>query len=388
MEPAVLLSNGGAATSRAGVAGIDRLVVGTVDGVFVLARTAGGWDVAGRALEGCSVSAVTQLASGTLLAATHGLGVARSVDAGATWEWSSDGLPQFDLWSARSGLLRGQDVALVGSMPAHLMLSVDDGVSWRELPALREVPSFGRWCFPPPPRLGHVKEIVVDGDRLFVGIEIGALLRSDDSGRTFRDLDIDPDPRECDVHRLLVDPQDPRRMIASVGLVGLMRSADGGATWTRDPVVPRMEYPDAFVMHPDRPELLFVAAGVGWPPHWYASGRAQGRIARSTDGGATWERLLGGLPDGQRALFSALSIAVHAGGFDLFAADTDGQVFESRDGGDRWTMIADLAPVSKGEFHRALAKGRPRLAGVDDIVVNPAAAKRFAAAAAADDSRH
>lgn len=43
-------------------------------------------------------------------------------------------------------------------------------------------------------------------------------------------------------------------------------------------------------------------------------------------------------------------------------------------------MIADIAPVSKGEFHRALAKGRRRIAGVDDIVVDKTAADRFAAA--------
>jgi photosystem II stability/assembly factor-like uncharacterized protein len=140
-----------------------------------------------------------------------------------------------------------------------------------------------------------------------------------------------------------------------------------------------MEYPDAFVMHPDRPEVLFLAAGVGWPPHWYARGRAQGKIARSTDGGATWQHLLGGLPAGQRALFSALSLSSYPEGFDLFTADTDGQVFESRDGGDRWTMIVEIAPVSKGEFYRGLAKGRPRIASVDDVVVNPAAARRFEA---------
>lgn len=46
-------------------------------------------------------------------------------------------------------------------------------------------------------------------------------------------------------------------------------------------------------------------------------------------------------------------------------------------------MIADIAPVSKGEFYRALAKGRPRIAGVDDIKVDAVAAARFAAADAA-----
>ena len=374
----ITLSNGGANTFRTAPP-CDRLVIGTVDGVFMLDRDGQDWRVSRRALEGSSVSAVAQLASGTLIAATHGLGVARSTDGGESWEWSNTGIPHFDLWAARGGLLQGRDMAFVGALPAHLMASEDDGVTWRELPALRDVASAPQWTFPPPPRQGHVKEIVLYGDRLFVGIEIGALLVSHDLGRSFTDLRIDPNPAECDIHRLLIDPRAPERMIAAVGLVGLMRTTDDGASWTRDAVLPQMEYPDATLLHPDQPDLMFLAAGVGWPPHWYKARRAQGKIARSRDGGRTWERLLGGLPDGQRALFSALSIGVHGAGFDLFAADTDGQVFESRDGGDHWRMIADIAPVSKGEFHRALAKNRPRIAGVDDVAVNPAAAARFAA---------
>ena len=370
----ISLSNGGATTFVARHPS-SRMVVGTVDGVTLLERGGDGWRVAARALEGCAVAAVAGLASGTLLAATHGLGVARSTDAGRTWNWSNRGMPQYDLWAARGGMLGGCDVAFVGSMPAHLMISEDDGRSWRELPALRHVPSLPRWTFPPPPHLGHIKELVLDGDRLFVGIEVGALLVSHDRGETFEDLRIDPDPAECDIHRLVVDPRAPDRMAAAVGLIGLMRTADNGRTWERSPVMPGMEYPDAMLMHPADPDLMFLAVGVGWPP--FRSGRAQGKIARSRDGGHTWERLLGGLPDGQRALFSALSIEVHDNGFDLYAADTDGQVFESRDGGDHWRMIADIAPVSKGEFHRSLAKGRPRIAGVDDIKVNSVAAVRI-----------
>ncbi len=371
------LSNGGA-NSFASSRPSNRLVIGTVDGVFMLDRDTAGWRVSGRALEGCAVGAVAGLSSGTLLAATHGLGVGRSTDGGDSWAWSNKGLPQYDLWSARGGMLGGRDVAFVGSMPAHLMITEDDGTSWRELPGLCEVPSFPQWTFPPPPHLGHIKEILLDGNRLFVGIEVGALLASDDRGETFTDLRLDPDPTECDLHRLCVDPRDRAHMIAAVGLVGMVRSTDGGRSWTRHPVMPGMEYPDAFVMHPSDPDLLFLAVGVGWPP--FRSGRAQGKIIRSRDGGCTWERLLGGLPDGQRALFSALSIEVHDGGFDLYVADTDGQVFESRDGGEHWRIIADVAPVSKGEFHRTLAKGRPRIAGIDDIKVNRAAAARLVAA--------
>jgi hypothetical protein len=375
----ILLSNGGTNSHRANALS-DTMVVGTVDGVALLERSASGWTVKHRALQGCAVSAVTALDDGTLFAATHGVGVARSGDGGMTWSWSNDGLAHFDLWSARAGRLMGRSAVLVGALPAHLYVSEDAGRSWRELPALRRVPSVSQWCFPPPPRIGHVKDIVIDGDRLWVGIEIGALLVSSDFGASFTELKIDPNPVECDVHRILLHPKRPRRIIVANGIVGVMSSDDGGLTWRKNPMPPEANYPDAMVVHPDHPDLIFLTAGVGWPSHWWKLGRARGKIARSRDGGMSWERLLGGLPDGQRALFSALTIEAWPGGSALHAVDTDGQVFESLDGGDHWSIIADVPPVAKGEFHRGLVRDRTKLATVDDIVVSDVAARRLAAA--------
>ena len=104
-----------------------------------------------------------------------------------------------------------------------------------------------------------------------------------------------------------------------------------------------------------------MSAGVGWPVHWYELGRARGKIFRSRDAGKTWERLLGGLPNGQRALFSGLTIEARNDGYSLYAADTDGQVFESLDDGDTWTIIADVPPVSKARLLQG-AGSRPRQA--------------------------
>lgn len=97
--------------------------------------------------------------------------MARSTDEGETWRWSSDGLISHDLWAARSGVLQGREVALVGALPSHVMLSEDDGISWRDLPGLRSVASSGQWFFPPPPRIGHVKDIVIANEKIYVGIE-------------------------------------------------------------------------------------------------------------------------------------------------------------------------------------------------------------------------
>ncbi len=377
----ILLSNGGANTCVS-PARSDTLAVGTVDGVAILRREDDRWDVANRGLRGCNISAVAASPRGTLFAASHGVGVARSHDGGMTWEWCNAGLAHYDLWAARGGQLMGRDVVCVGSLPAHVYLSEDDGDNWRPLPAMHEVASAPRWSFPPPPNVGHVKDIVFDGDRLMIGIEIGSLLVSTDFGRTFSEFVVEPEPIECDIHRILVHSDRPGRIIVANGIVGVMTSTDDGASWRRNPMLPAANYPDAFVLNPHDPDELFLAAGDGWPPHWYARGRARGKIVRSRDAGQSWERLLGGLPDGQRALFSALSIEAYPGGRAVYAADTDGQVFESVDGGDRWTIIADVAPVSKGEFYRALVKDRQKLANVDDIQVSASAAARFSGVAA------
>jgi photosystem II stability/assembly factor-like uncharacterized protein len=271
-------------------------------------------------------------------------------------------------------------VVLVGALPAHLYVSEDKATSWRELPAFRKAKSVKQWTFPPPPRIGHIKDIVLDGDRLLVGVEIGSLQVSNDFGESFTELPVDPDPQECDIHRILVHPARPHRIIIANGIVGMMASDDGGKTFYKMKMPSDANYPDAVVIHPEEPDLLFMSAGVGWPVHWYELGRARGKMFRSRDAGKTWERLLGGLPNGQRALFSALTIEASPAGYSLHAVDTDGQVFESLDGGDSWTIIADVPPVSKADFYKGLAKDRGKLANVDDIVANPTATKRWQAA--------
>ena len=76
-----------------------------------------------------------------------------------------------------------------------------------------------------------------------------------------------------------------------------------------------------------------------------------------------------------------MTVEAQKDGYSLHAADTDGQVFESLDGGDTWTIIVDVPPVSKADFYKGLVRDRIKLANVDDIVANPTASKRWAEAA-------
>jgi photosystem II stability/assembly factor-like uncharacterized protein len=375
----ILLSPGGTSVQRQDVPSA-RLVVGTVEGIFVFERdTERRWTLKGRGLEGCFVSALTRLENGPLLAGTHGLGVARSDDGGLTWKLANAGLSHFDVWVVKAERLGGRERLFAGTLPAHLFASDDGAASWRELTALRAAPSAPQWSFPPPPHQGHVLDLGVLEEKLYVGIEVGALLRSDDGGASFAELPVNPDVSEVDIHRVVLHPKRPRRIMAATGW-GIIVSDDGGTNWRKGEPLPGIDYPIPLVAHPDDPDLLFVAGGEGWPPNWYQIGRSRAKIARSRDGGRSWQRLLGGLPDGQRPTFGGLALEAWDGGFTVFAADTDGQIYESGDGGECWSVVAEAAPVSKGEQYRGLAKGRPPLVGTDSLVFAEAGQRRVSQA--------
>jgi hypothetical protein len=122
--PMILLSNGGTNIQRAPKPS-DTILVGTVDGVALLARGERGWTVKHRALQGVFVSGVTALDDGTLFASTRGVGMARSDDGGFKWNWIDNGLAHHEFWSCRAGCLQGRDVVFAGALPAHLYVSED-----------------------------------------------------------------------------------------------------------------------------------------------------------------------------------------------------------------------------------------------------------------------
>ncbi len=350
------------------------MLVATTDGVSVFLRhTDGEWRLRNRALEGTFVSSLTLLQDGTLVAGTHGLGLARSTDGGRSWSLANRGMTVYDVWVVKACTFRGRERIYAGTLPARLFVSDDGGDHWKELPALANMPRSDEWAFPPAPHVAHVLSIEAQGDTLFVGIEVGALLRSDDGGASFTDMQLDPDVSLVDIHAIAVHPARPGRLVAATGLWGIIRSENGGGEWDRSPVLPGIDYPVPLAIHPVDADTLYVAGGRGFPPQWYQLGRSRARIARSRDGGRTWEHLWQGLPAGQRPAYGALAVSSWSGGTDVYAADTDGTIWESRDGGEHWHVAAEAAPVSKGEQYRGMARNRgASMTAVDQIVFSAA----------------
>lgn len=355
---AIALSHGGS-TIYSSPSPSREVLVGTADGIAIIARDpeGPGWHIAHRALTGLHISAIIQEpASGLIFAGAFHGSLHVSADGGRTWERRDNGLTQDDVYSLAATRVHGRTRVYVGTEPAHLFYSDDLGHHWQELPALRSVPSVPRWHFPAPPHIGHVKHITFDprdSRVVYASIEVGGLLKSTDAGETWQEIH----GMYEDVHRLVINPQNPDRMYVTGG-DGLYVTSDGGATWehwtTRSADIGG--YPDLLVFHPRQPELMFIAAAKSSPGSWYTSRFAGAKISRSRDGGRTWEVLRNGLPEeGLQASIEAMCLEDWGASFSLLAATTAGDVYCSDDGGEHWSrIISGLAPISKAGHYRAL----------------------------------
>ncbi len=119
-----------------------------------------------------------------------------------------------------------------------------------------------------------------DPNLVLAGTKDG-IYRSTDGGATFKRANF-PDSG-VQVWSFLPDPADPKRMLAGGSPASIYRSTDAGESWTRqaDPKLPdRGKAPFAvrvmrFARHPRRPDEIYAALEVGG-------------VMRSTDGGESW----------------------------------------------------------------------------------------------------
>ncbi len=179
------------------------------------------------------------------------------------------------------------------------------------------------------------------------------LYRSGDGGATWQRMGL-ADSRH--IGRILVDPRDPDTLlVAALGHVfgpneqrGVFRSTDGGATWQK------VLYRDAdtgavdLASDPAVPDTVYAALWqlrrYPWQAYFTPADGPGSGIYKSADGGATWAPVGGdGLPASPLGRIG-LAVAPGSGGRRVYATITarqDGGLYRSDDGGATWEQVND-----------------------------------------------
>ena len=128
----------------------------------------------------------------------------------------------------------------------------------------------------------------------FIGVHTGGVWKTDDYGRTWNPIfDDAPTGSIGDIGVSWSNPdviyvgtgEGLHRPDLNVG-DGIFKSTDGGKSWTHVGL-PDVHQVGRLIVHPTNPDIVFVA-GLGHP---YGANAERG-VFRTTNGGATWERVL------------------------------------------------------------------------------------------------
>ena len=257
----------------------------------------------------------------------------------------------------------------IGASSGGVWKSTDGGENWRPVFDDQPAQSIGALAIAP----SDPQVVWVGTGEAWVrsNVSIGnGVYKSTDGGETWEHMGLEETGR---IGRVVIDPRDPDMVhVAAVGHSygpqqerGVFRTTDGGETWEQTLFIDENTGVFEIAMNPANPRILFAGA---WPlaiRTWgRESGGPNGGIWRSTDAGATWEKLEGrGLPEpplGKIGLAIAPSDPDRIYALIETGAPNRGVLWRSDDGGDRWTLIS----------HDRLLNERPHYAS--RIMVNPA----------------
>ncbi|NIR44866.1 MAG: glycosyl hydrolase [Gemmatimonadetes bacterium] len=123
---------------------------------------------------------------------------------------------------------------------------------------------------------------------------------------------------------------------------GVFRSRDGGASWEKVLFISDSTGAVSLAMNPANPRVIFAGMWRAERKPWTAiSGAMEGGVYKTTDGGDTWARVKGGLPQG---VVGKTAVAVSPANPDrvwaLIEAEGDeGGLYRSDDGGEKWSRV-------------------------------------------------
>jgi hypothetical protein len=347
------------------------LCLGTKKGLFVAeaAKTRRRFELRGPFGPGVSVNAalVDRRGKPRIYASScnpfFGMKVLRSTDLGKTFKETKsaptfpkdDGRALANIWSLEAG--RDSKDLWCGVEPAALFHSEDGGDSWEMVPGISNHEHARQWQ----PGAGGLcmHTILMDGERIHLGISTGGHYLSEDRGQSFRPANVgvgagfvpDPFPEwgQC-VHKIAGHPDAPGRFYMQnhggwderPG-IGVLRSDDHGHTWCSIAKGLPSDFGFPIVVHPHNPDVVYVVPLEGMTRTCPGGAPA---VWRSESGGDSWKRLAKGFPK-RDSYFTVLRDALDIDDLKspaLYLGTTTGQLWMGREGGEEWTCLFDSLP--------------------------------------------
>ncbi|HET7250145.1 MAG TPA: hypothetical protein VFI79_09890 [Gemmatimonadales bacterium] len=200
--------------------------------------------------------------------------------------------------------------------------------------------------------------------------------RSNDGGETWTHVGLEA-TRE--IGAILVDPRDKDRvLVAAIGHAfgpnperGVYLTTDGGRRW--QPVLQAGDSVGAvdLACDPTQPRIVYAAMWQmrmhPWLDYFQPQGGPGSGVYRSSDGGAHWTRLAGGLPQGRvgriglavaggsggRIAYAAIAVdAGRARGADTAGVARRGGLYRTSDGGAHWEQVNADPSLGSSYFGR------------------------------------
>lgn len=310
----------------------------TKNGFFLLKEEQSQWKLSEQAVDQEFVSFAYDRKAKRLYAGSFDDGLWFSENEGRNWQrLGRDILPNRMMSLSVSPHEQDHDfqVLYAGSEPSALYRSDDGGNNWVDFPSLLDVPSKSSWSFPPRPYTHHIKAIQVDlhdAKGLYVGVELGGVMKSEDEGKTWQDR---KPGSQFDVHSLTMVSTAPGRIYEAAG-GGFAQSYDGGSSWqTNNDGLGDFTYLVNIAVNEADPDIILASAATG-PRYAYLPLSAESVLIRK-EGDQPWKNIQAGLPEAAGStVFYLMADQKKANHF--YALNNKG-FYRSKDGGLHWRQV-------------------------------------------------
>jgi photosystem II stability/assembly factor-like uncharacterized protein len=229
-------------------------------------------------------------------------------------------------------------------------------------------------------RIAAVDAVTEDGRlTVFAGTASGGVWKSVNGGTTFRPV-FDRQPVQS-IGAVAIDPSNPKIVWAGTGESwvrnsvsvgdGIYKSTDAGENWTRMGLRDSEHIAKILVDPKDSNTVLACATG-----HLWDDNEERG-VYKTSDGGTTWRKVLGGSnastgcgfmamsPQEPKTIFASLW-DFRRQGWTFRSGGPGSGIYKSTDGGDHWTEINDsnskgLPDKPWGRVALAVAPSKPQV---------------------------